>query len=188
MIEQRVGGGDKDAIDRAIWDRFGGEYAIMATDLAGFSRQVARFGIIHFLQTIHEQMRMLVPLIDSHGGTLVKTEADSMLILYPTPGEALASALAMQQACRDANQHRNDEEHVLLCAGIGHGRLLKIGDDDVFGHEVNLASKLGEDIAKASEILVTCSAHAALAEYPDVTWDEVPADYAGETLCWRVRS
>ena len=29
------------------------------------------------------------------------------------------------------------------------------GDEDVFGHEVNLASKLGEDNATAGEILVT---------------------------------
>jgi class 3 adenylate cyclase len=34
--------------------------------------------------------------------------------------------------------------------------VLKIGDD-VFGDEVNLASKLGEDIAKAGEILMTQS-------------------------------
>ena len=37
------------------------------------------------------------------------------------------------------------------------GRVLRIGDADVFGAEVNAAAKLGEDIARAGEILVTQS-------------------------------
>jgi adenylate cyclase len=185
LIERRVAGGDREEIDREIWERFGGEWSIMCTDLAGFSRQVALFGIVHFLQTIHEQMRMLAPIVEQHGGSLVKTEADSMLILFPAPGPALTCALAMQQACRAMNEHKPAEEHVLLCAGIGHGRLLKIGPDEVFGHEVNLASKLGEDTAKASEILVTRAARSAIGEQAGVRWEEVHADYAGETTCWR---
>lgn len=50
---------------------------------------------------------------------------------------------------------------MLLCVGIGYGRVLRIGDLDVFGAEVNAASKLGEDIAKANEVLVTQAARAA---------------------------
>ena len=34
-------------IDQRIWDLFGEEWAVMFTDLAGFSRQVEAFGIIH---------------------------------------------------------------------------------------------------------------------------------------------
>jgi class 3 adenylate cyclase len=33
--------------------------------------------------------------------------------------------------------------------------MLRIGDQDVFGAEVNAASKLGEDMAEAWEVLVT---------------------------------
>jgi len=44
---------------------------------------------------------------------------------------------------------------VLLCVGMGYGDMLLVGDEDVFGAEVNAASKLGEDTAKAGEILVT---------------------------------
>ncbi len=53
------------------------------------------------------------------------------------------------------NKKKPDEEDVLLCVGLGYGQVLRIGDADVFGREVNAASKLGEDIAKAGEILVT---------------------------------
>jgi adenylate cyclase len=186
LIEQRTRrDADKAAIDQQIWERFGAESAIMFTDLAGFSRQVARFGIIHFLQVIFEQKRLLLPIVERHGGTLLKVEADSFMILFPTPSPALACAVAMQHACTQANEGLPAEDHVVLCVGIGHGRVLEIGDIDVFGHEVNLASKLGEDIAEAHEILVTSAARRVIGDAAGVTWEEIRREFAGETTCWR---
>ena len=52
-------------IDERIWDLFGEEWAVMFTDLSGFSRGVADFGIIHFLQIIYESQRVLIPCIDA---------------------------------------------------------------------------------------------------------------------------
>ncbi|HEY4641659.1 MAG TPA: adenylate/guanylate cyclase domain-containing protein, partial [Thermoanaerobaculia bacterium] len=67
LIEERIeAAADREAIDQRIWDLFGEEWCIMATDLAGFSRNVAEFGIIHFLQTIYESERVLIPVIEKH--------------------------------------------------------------------------------------------------------------------------
>lgn len=45
LIEQRTApGADVAALDRRIWDLFGEEWAVMFTDLSGFSRHVADFG------------------------------------------------------------------------------------------------------------------------------------------------
>ena len=59
-------GADKERIDERIWDLFGEEWAVMFTDLSGFSRRVAEFGIIHFLQTIQESERLLVAATRGH--------------------------------------------------------------------------------------------------------------------------
>lgn len=155
IAERLAPGADKENIDRRIWDLFGEEWAIVFTDLSGFSRNVEAFGIIHFLQTIYESERLFVPIIDAHDGILLKIEGDSMLILFRNPGKALKAVAGMQAACSTYNLGRPEEERVLLCAGVGYGRVLRIGDSDVFGKEVNAASKLGEDTAKAGEILVT---------------------------------
>lgn len=157
----------------------------MFTDLAGFSRQVAKFGIIHFLQIILETKQLLLPIVEQHDGILVKVEADSLLVLYKQPARAFACAIAMQKTCQAASARRAAEEQLLLCVGIGAGRILKIGDDDVFGHEVNLASKLGEDVAKRDEILVTRACRDAIGDVAGVTWEEVRTEYAGEDVCWR---
>jgi adenylate cyclase len=186
LVDERTrAGADTAAIDRRIWDLFGQDWAVMFTDLVGFSRQVARFGIIHFLQVILEQRRLLLPIVERHDGILVKLEADSLLILFRQARAAVSCAVAMQRACQALNARRVPEEQVILCAGIGHGTLLKIGDDDVFGHEVNAASKLGEDTAKGNEILVTAAARAAAGEVPGVSWEEMRAEFPGAEICYR---
>lgn len=156
LLEQRVApGADHAAIDQRIWNLFGERWAVVFTDLSGFSRHVADYGITHFLQTIHESERVLFPVIEAHDGILLKVEGDSLMIIFRNPERAVSAAVAMQRTLVDYNAGRADNEQVLLCIGIGYGDMLRIGDDDVFGAEVNAASKLGEDTAGPREILVT---------------------------------
>ncbi len=181
MIEDRLQpGADTESIDRRIWDLFGDTWAVMFTDLSGFSRQVARFGIIHFLQVIHEQKRLLLPIVSAHDGILIKIEADSFLILFRRASVAVQCAVEMQRACQKLNQRRVPEEQVLLCVGVGYGRILRIGDVDVFGAEVNAASKLGEDTAKANEILLTAAARGNCGdEVPGVRFSRIDVSVPG---------
>src|SRR5260221_12418859 len=83
LIEARLKpDADKEQIDARIWDLFGEEWAVMFTDLSGFSRNAAQFGIIHFLQVIFESQRLFVPCIEQHDGILLKLEGDSMLVIF----------------------------------------------------------------------------------------------------------
>ncbi len=146
---------DKKAVDSRIKDLFEETWAVMFTDLSGFSRNVVEFGIIHFLQIIYESHRLLIPCIDENDGILLKKEGDSLLVIFKKPEKAISAAIQMQNTLKEYNKTKADAEKVLLCVGIGYGPVLKIGDDDVFGEEVNAASKLGEDTAEAWEILLT---------------------------------
>jgi len=179
-------GADRTAIDQHIWDLFGEEWCVMFTDLAGFSRNVAEFGIIHFLQTIQESERILIPIIESHDGILLKVEGDSFLVIFRNVAKALQAAIAMQHATFRYNEEKTPEEHVLLCVGLGFGRLLRIGDADVFGAEVNAASKLGEDTARAAEILVTQAVRDRAAAIPSVSFDELDEAPPGAECAYRV--
>ncbi len=173
LIEERTGhGADRKAIDQKIWDLFGEDWAIVYTDLAGFSRKVAEFGITHFLQVIFEKKRLLLPIVEKHNGILVKVEADSFLLLFRRASSALRCSIQMQQASRAYNLERVPEEQVLLCVGIGRGTILKLGDTDAYGQEVNAASKLGEDEAREGEILMTQAARTAAGKIPGITYEE----------------
>lgn len=78
-----------------------------------------------------------------------------MLVIFRNALKAVSCAMEMQMACILYSEQREEQEKVRLCVGLGFGRVLRIGDRDVYGSEVNAAAKLGEDIADPGEILVT---------------------------------
>jgi class 3 adenylate cyclase len=174
-------------IDRRIWELFGEDWAVMFTDLVGFSRQVEEFGILHFLQVIHEQRKLLLPIVESHDGRLVKQEGDSFLLVFRRAERAVGCALAMQRACATFNQAKKPENQIILCIGIGYGRVLRVGDVDVWGKEVNSASKLGEDRAKGHETLVTEAVRSAVGEsLPGVRFEPAGSGFSESESVYRV--
>lgn len=187
LIRERLKpGADKKHIDERIWDLFGEDWCVMFTDLSGFSRRVAEFGIIHFLQTIYEAERLLLPMIEDYDGILLKVEGDSLLVIFRNAHKGLQCAIAMQGELKRYNTDRIDEEKVLLCVGLGYGRVLRIGDSDVFGAEVNAASKLGEDRAKAWEILVTGPMRQGCSGMTEVRFSLLQDPPAGTDSAYRV--
>lgn len=191
LIEQRLApGADTQAIDQVIWKLFGERWAVMFTDLIGFSRNVAEFGIVQFLQTIHISHRLLVPCLERGAGILLKTEGDSMLVIFRSAADALQVAIDMQRCLAAHNLQRPRAEQVLLGVGIGYGEVLRIGDADVFGAEVNAAAKLGEDTAQAGEILLTAAVYEAVATDGFEGFDPLavapPGTHAAYRLQYRV--
>ncbi|HWW60529.1 MAG TPA: adenylate/guanylate cyclase domain-containing protein [Thermoanaerobaculia bacterium] len=179
-------GADKNEIDRRIEDLFGETWCIMATDLCGFSRGVADFGIIHFLQTIYESERILVPVVERNDGILLKIEGDSFLVIFRNVQKALRAAIEMQRTVREYNTGRETIEQVLLGVGLGYGRVLRIGDEDVFGLEVNSAYLLGEDTARAYEILVTKAVRDAAEEVDGIAFEEIAKAPPGTGGAYRI--
>lgn len=187
MIRQRMKPGvDKGRIDRQIWRLFGGKWCVMFTDLSGFSRHVARFGIIHFLQTIYASECLLQPIIENHGGLVMKFEGDSFLAVFGNPLGAARAAVEMQRAVKAYDRGLPPEERVLLCVGLGYGPMLRVGDFDIFGAEVNAAAKLGEDMARSGEILMTGNVRKALGRAPGLRFARIAKAPPGAKTAYRM--
>ena len=135
--------------------------AIVFTDTADFTLRTARDGILHFLMVFDTVSSAARKVVRSTGGELVKVEGDSFLIRYDHVDDAARGVLALDDAIQAYNRRRPENEQVHFSYGIGYGDVLDI-DDDMFGLEVNLASKIGEDLAEPGEALLTPSAAAAL--------------------------
>lgn len=174
LISRRLmPGADIEEIDRKIWAIFGESWAIFCTDMSGFTRRTDRFGIIHFLTLIHEMRRIMKPLILNHNGMLLKTEADSLLVLFRDLHQAVECAIDAHAAMAKYNESRNIDYQISLGIGIGYGRILKIGDSDCYGSEVNRAFKLGEDIAKGEQTLLTPPAYEIARDLPGVGFQKI---------------
>src|SRR5439155_21467178 len=113
--------------------------------------------LLHFLTTFRRAVRAAVPVLEKWGALSWKAAADDLMAVFPTATDAVDAALALVRVDLRTN--------AAFCVGIGYGRLLCL-DDDIFGDEVNVAFKLGEDIAGAGEVLVSAAAAAAAVEVP----------------------
>jgi adenylate cyclase len=145
-------------VEQQLWERFGQRCAVFVSDLSGFSLLTERHSIVHFLALIHECRELLAPVVAQGGGSWVKTAADNIYAIFPDPTQAIGTSIAMQQLLDRRNADRPPDEQIGLCVGIGYGEILVIPERDFFGHQLNLAFKLGEDVAERGEILVTRAA------------------------------
>jgi adenylate cyclase len=144
---------------------------IVFTDTADFTLRTARDGILHFLMVFDTATSLCEKVVKQTDGETVKVEGDSLLLRYDDANAAVRSVLALDDAIQAYNRGRPENEQVHFSYGIGFGDVLDT-DDDMFGLEVNLASKLGEDLAEPGEALITASAAAALA--PELLQRVVP--------------
>jgi adenylate cyclase len=151
-------------ITREIEEVFEQTKAIMILDMSGFSRTTQREGIVSFLFMIHQMRLVVCPCVQEEGGLLLKAEADNLFCLFDKVADAVHASLRITRHLRTANRLLPEDHRLYVSIGIGYGRILNIENRDLFGDEVNLACKLGEDVGQMGEILLTSAAHAQALE------------------------
>ena len=146
------------ALEEIIWEEYGSTCAVCVVDMSGFTRITQRHGIVHYLSMITRMQLTAAPVIKSHGGTVVKFEADNCFAIFPEPLEAIRACVAMHIAFDALNLLTDGDYDLRVACGIDYGKVLMPHAEDFFGECVNSASKLGEDVAEAGEILVGSAA------------------------------
>lgn len=141
-------------IDRKIQETFNKTVAIFVLDMSGFSRLVQRYGIIHYLAMIQRMRHVVGPAVEKENGVVIKFEADNAFAVFPTPDDAVKATRQIYHDLKVINDVTPDESDVHVSIGIGYGPVL-LACDDLYGDEMNLASKLGEDTAERDEVLLT---------------------------------
>lgn len=143
--------------------------AVLVLDMCGFTRITRKLGIVPFLLMIRRMRRICEPCFAAHGGTLLRAEADNLFYFFDTPAAAVTGSRAAFSEITNANVDTPTDEHLFCAIGIGYGEVFCLSEQNVHGEEVNLAFKLGEDVAKAGQILLTESARATLHTQPLAT-------------------
>lgn len=137
------------------------KHAVVFTDTADFTVRTVQDGILHFLMLFERLVAVAAPELARAGGEIVKVEGDSLLLRFADVRAACRGVDAVEACLRRLNRAKPKDERLAFSYGIGYGDVLDL-EDDLFGLEVNLASKLGEDMARPGEALLTPAAAASL--------------------------
>ena len=144
-------------LERQVWTAYGVEKAVLALDMSEFSLSVRRSGIVSYLGAIRRMQVVTQPIVQACGGEIVKYQADNLMAVFSRTQQAIAAAVEINRALPAG------PGVTPVSIGIDHGRFLEIPGRDCFGDPVNIAYKLGEDLARPGEVLVSAAAHASLA-------------------------
>ncbi len=151
-------------------------------DMSGFSLLSRKFGIVHYLSMVRRMQVTVEPVVRRHSGTVVKFEADNCFAVFPEALGAVRAAIELNGAFEIVNRETPETLDIFIACGIDFGRILMIGDEDFYGDAVNRASKLGEDLARSGDILITADAAARLPASAKIEGEEVEFSISGLTM------
>jgi class 3 adenylate cyclase len=126
--------------------------AIVAADVAGYSRLMG-LDEVGTARTLREHLTVTDALVAKHGGRLVKTTGDGVLLEFPSVVDAVECAVAVQAVMAERNQGIPRDRRMVFRIGINLGDIL-IEGDDILGDGVNVAARL-EGIAEPGGICVS---------------------------------
>lgn len=155
LREYRAAGSDaeRQALSAQILDKYNVTAALLVLDMSGFSKITKEFGIVHFLAMVQQMQDITAAEIDRFGGCVVKFFSDNCFAFFEDPEQGVKCAISIMQAHNVLDKTIATPLHI--CMGIDYGEFLLIEGSECFGHTVNQACKLGEDIADRGELLVT---------------------------------
>jgi len=151
---------DRKKTEKELWELYGKEVTVMVVDMSGFTRLVQKYGIVHYLSMIRRMQLTAGMITSGFSGRVIKFEADNAFLYFDSPGQAINAAISLNLAFSAGNILTPDELDIHISVGIDHGYCLLPHGNDYYGNAVNQASKLGEDLAKPGQILITANAMA----------------------------
>ncbi len=130
--------------------------AIMAVDVVGYSRLMGA-DEAGTARAVREHREAARPLVAAHGGRIVKTMGDGLLLEFPSVVAAVECAVAIQKLMAERNADTPEVRRTVYRIGVNLGDVL-IEGEDILGEGVNIAARL-EALCEPGGVLISGTAH-----------------------------
>ena len=107
--------------------------AIVFTDIVNFTQLSAK-DEQHALELINKQREIVKPIVEKHSGKWLKEIGDGLLFTFDSSLDAVNCSVEIQKSLKDVDDFK-------IRIGIHQGDVF-IKDGDVFGDDVNIASRV----------------------------------------------
>lgn len=115
--------------------------AILAANVVGYSRLLAADEAGTLAAMRAHRRELWDPATEAHGGRVVGTAGDSLLIEFQSAVAAMESAFAVRRGMADRNREVAEDRRIRLRIGVHLGEVV-VEDGDIFGDGVNIAARL----------------------------------------------
>jgi TolB-like protein/class 3 adenylate cyclase len=141
--------------------------AILAADVVGYSRLI-EWDEAGTLAAIRDLRREVIdPLLAEHHGRIVKLMGDGLIVEFSSVVDAVACAVAVQEAVAARQAEVSPERRIVFRVGVNLGDVVVEGED-LLGDGVNVAARL-EQLCEPGGVLVSGTAYDHLQGKLDVS-------------------
>ncbi len=113
---------------------------IMFTDIVGYSVMASK-NQDHALKLLSTHDTIIEPIIAQNGGSVIKKIGDSIFAEFPNSKVSVHAAQEIQTKLKKRNSICNINDKIEIRIGLHTGEVIR-KDDDLFGHDVNLCSRI----------------------------------------------
>ena len=144
--------------------------AIMAADIVGYSRLIEanEARTLNSIRTLRSQVTD--PLLADYRGRVVKLMGDGAIVEFGSVVDAVACAVALQQAVTVNQAEVSPDRRIVFRIGINLGDVVVEGND-LLGDGVNIAARL-EELAEPGGICITDTVKRQLAGKSDFGFED----------------
>jgi adenylate cyclase len=140
--------------------------AVMVADVAGYSRLMSVDEESTHLRLSDYIKNSIEPKIAEHGGRLIRTAGDGLLVEFGSAVDAVYCALEIQHEATERGAGIAADRRLRLRIGINAGDVIA-DNRDIYGNSVNIAARL-EGLAQPGEIYVSRSVRDQLQGHPEL--------------------
>ncbi len=137
--------------------------AVFFTDIQGYSTKVEHLSSMELAVFIQEYEGVLLPVVGSHRGELIKKMGDGHLFVFESPLDATLAAVRLQKALTRFNSYREERLRINVRIGIHYGDVVR-REGDVLGNDVNIAARL-QGAARPGAALVSAVVQEKVKDY-----------------------
>ena len=145
--------------------------AILVADMVGYSRLMGADERETIARQKGHLSELFDPTITNHGGRIVKTTGDGLLVEFASVVDAIESAVSIQQAMVEREADVPEDRRIRYRIGINLGDIV-IDGDDILGDGVNVAARL-EAIAPPGCTCVSEVVKNALGQHAGIQFEDL---------------
>ncbi len=144
--------------------------AIVSVDVVGYSRLIGvdETGTLAALNA--HRSELIDPLVIKHGGRIVKTMGDGLLLEFPSVVAAVECVIAAQEGMAERNAGMDADRAIQFRVGVHLGDVIVEGDD-IFGDGVNVAARL-EGLSETNGVALSDDAYRQVRDRMDADWED----------------
>jgi adenylate cyclase len=143
--------------------------AVVCADVVGYSKMMGT-DEAGTLASLKAHRVALDPVILNHGGRIVKTTGDGLLLGFPSIVGAVTAAIEAQKLMASRNEQLPDDRRMRFRLGVHMGDVI-VDEDDLFGEGVNIAARI-EPLAPPGGIAISEKAYTEVRRHVDSAFDD----------------